>query len=384
MERSSHVALVVAGKGQVKTARVATRLPGEGEMLAEPLMAGVCGTDLQILSGVRPDEATILGHEGVARLIEVAKGVDQFSIGDLVVFNPVDSTDQNHILGHSTPGIFQRQFLITRRAAKGGLVAKFDSRVPLICGPLVEPLGTVIYGHGLVRQVRTLKSIAVVGAGPIGLLNLIYARVQNYQTIFLVHNSRSRLEWAMRRGIVKTEEALLDGPTIAESILERTGGAGVDAVFLCTTRPAAAKALRRSFNYLREGGCVDLVVGFNDGSEMPELPGVELNTIRRANYCGIPEAGEVKCHLTNKGKTVWLTGHRGTSTGHLMSAMKMLRQNHQPFVSVISHVVSLDSAPFILRELMRNQGRLFEGEEVVKIVIDFSIQGDWIGTPEFI
>jgi threonine dehydrogenase-like Zn-dependent dehydrogenase len=343
-------------------------------------MAGICGTDLQILSAVRPDKASILGHEGVARLLEVGGGVENFARGQLVVFNPVHPTEQNTILGHSAQGIFQRRFLISSEALQHGLVVPFDSRLPLICGPLTEPLGTVIYGHKLVHQVRTPRNIAVIGAGPIGLLHVLYAKTQNCNQIFLVHNSRERLAWVTQRGFVNQKEAVLDSADLATTILERTRGRGVEAIFLCTTRPPASDALRRSLRFLCDGGCIDLVVGFPDVARIPELPDMNLNAVRRANHCGIPGQGVITRCRTTSGKEVWLTGHRGTSTEHLRSAMDLLYEHPQLFIRIISHIISLEAAPLIVEQLRRHEGRQFQGEEIVKMIIDLALEGIQIRT----
>jgi threonine dehydrogenase-like Zn-dependent dehydrogenase len=377
------MALVLSDSGELTTRRVATAAPSEGELLLEPVMAGLCGTDLQIMRGVRPDKATILGHEGVARVLKSGEGVESSIDGQIVVFNPVDATNRNDVLGHNTQGIFQQRFLVTRAALEHGLVVPFDSRLPLVYGPLIEPLGTVIYGHRLVHQVHFPKSVAIIGAGPIGLLHALYARTQNCQSIFLVHNSKERLEWAVKRGLVKPEEALVDSPELADTMLDRTGGRGIEAIFLCTTRPNALDALSRSLRFLCDAGCIDLVVGFPDGKTIPELPYVELNALRRANHCGMPEEGVVRRCRTISGKEVWLTGHRGTSTQHLQEAMNLLHEHGQLFASIVSHIISLEAAPLIIEQLRPDRPRQFQGKEVVKIIIDFTLEGRQIRSPDF-
>lgn len=366
----THVTLVVSAPGQIKVERALTKRTGSGEIMVSPLRVGVCGTDLEIIRRTRPDVATILGHEGVAEVVEIGPGVAEFSVGQLVIFNPVNPNDQNDILGHSTEGLFQQRFLVSQSALKRGLVVPFDARVPLVCGPLVEPLGTVIYGQSLVEQVCHQECIAVIGAGPIGLLNAFYARSQGCASVFLVDNSRERLDWAVRRNIVSADEAVLNSTRLADVLLERTAGHGVDAVYLCTTRTSAPEALSQSLRYLRRGGCIDLVVGFSDGDSIPELPNVELNGIRRANFCGRPHAGKLTRCFAGEGKAVWLTGHRGTSEDHLQDAMKSLLKEPDRYASIISHVVSLSAAPLVLERLLTTRPKRVEGEECVKVIID--------------
>ncbi len=368
----SHVALVVSDSGRVEMKTVPTKQLRNGEILVSPLKVGICGTDLQIIRRIRSDTATILGHEGVAEIIKVGSGVSGFSLGQIVTFNPVNPYSQNDILGHSTEGLFQQRLSISQSALEHGLIVPFDSRIPLLCGPLVEPLGTVIYGQLLVERASHPRSIAIVGAGPIGLLHALYARVQGLSDIFLVHNSQERLRWAVERNIINANETALSSPELACVLLERTSGHGVDAAYLCTTRPGALDALTQALKYVRVGGCINLVGGFSDGDTHPSLPGIELNSIRRANFCGYPQDGATTRCFTLEGKEIRLTGHRGTSEHHLRTAMELLCKHCIHYSRVISHIISLQAAPLILEDLATAHPRQTDGKECVKVIIDFT------------
>lgn len=75
------------------------------------------------------------------------------------------------------------------------MLVPFTMRLPQICGPLIEPLPTVIYGQSLVEQICQPQSAVSVGAGPIGLLWALYARARGYARIFLVAILQARLDW---------------------------------------------------------------------------------------------------------------------------------------------------------------------------------------------
>lgn len=370
-----HNALTVSSSGQITVDSVETPQPKEGEILALLLRAGVCGTDLQIASRLRPDPATILGHEGVAEIVAVGSQVTGISIGQQIIFNPVNPYNQNDIWGHSTSGIFQQYFLFASPAIEQGRIIPIDSTLPLVCGPLVEPLGTVVYGQLLANKLCPPKRIAIVGAGPIGLLHALYAKSQGCANVFLIHPSQGRLEWAVQQGTVKPEEALLDSPHIDSTILDRTGGNGVDVVYMCTPRLTALYALRKALKYVRDHGCVDLVGGFSDGDTVPELPNVDLNSVRRANICGLPLDGIVNQYRTIEGKEISLIGHRGTSPFHLKIAMELLCQQPFHFIKIISHIISLQAAPDVLHHLIHYKYKPLLDKVCVKIIIDFTLDG---------
>ena len=160
------------------------------------------------------------------------------------------------------------------------MVVPCDTRLPLGCGPLNEPFATVIYGQRLMRHVCKPERMVIVGAGPIGLLNALYAREQGCSQIFLVDTSQARLDWAVKRGIVDGSHALLNSSQLVDMLLERTTGQGVDAAYLCTPRSATRSVLTQALRFVREDGCIDLTAGTDSRDVFPELPGVDLDGIR--------------------------------------------------------------------------------------------------------
>ena len=330
---STHAALVVQAPGQIGIERVLTQQPASGEILVATLYVGVCGSDLDLLRGTRPLGTRIMGHEGIAEVVAVGPDVSQFSVGQRVTFLPNNPNDPADILGVSTEGLFQQRLLITSAALARGMVVPLAPGIPPVCGPLIEPFATVLYGQRLLEQIGSPKSMAVVGAGPIGLLNVLYARKQGCAQTFLVDTSQARLDWAVQRGVVADDQALLNSPHLVETLLERTAGQGVDATYLCTPRSATRAILRQALEFVREGGGISLTAGSDSSEELAELPRVNLDAIRRANVCGLGH--EVRACVTREGKQLWLTGHSGASTEYLQEAMRllvedpaMLRQGH--------------------------------------------------------
>lgn len=347
-----------------------------GEMITQPLFVGICGTDLQIIRRQRPDPATILGHEGIAQIIESKNNKQGMRPGEYVVFNPVDPTDQNQILGHNTPGLLQEQYLVTEHAVENDLVVPFPKDIEPMLGALVEPLGTVVYGHSLVSQAVKQSSIAIVGAGAIGIMHALYAKAQGYKQVLLVNASKDHLDWCIQRGIITQENTFLDSDNLANEILAATEGEGVDAVYMCTSRPNALTALSKALQYVKAEGCIDLVGGIKDGDRIDELPDVkDLNAIRRANFCGIPSSGYVEATTTNRGKQVYITGHRGTSLEHFRGVIENLRSHGDLFSKVVSHIVSFEACAPLFNEIAKGQVKEFNNVPYIKAVVDLSLQG---------
>lgn len=368
-DNATHRALVARPEALPVLERVHTPTPGPDDVLLKLLSLGLCGTDLQMLRGSRPLDVQVLGHEGVARIARVGANVRQLAPGQTVVVNPVNPADQESIVGHTTPGLFQECFLVPGTQVEAGLLVPYDERIPLLLGPLCEPLATVVYGQSLVGQVCPMERIVIVGTGPIGLLHAHYAKLCGCPHVLLVHNSRSRAAWLCAQQLARPEELLANAPHLAREVLDRTHGEGVDAAFLCTPRYAALDALQSAVAYVRDQGCLDLVVGFGDEDRVASLPDASLNGIRRANICGIPAGGFVSQQRTVGGKRVFLTGHRGTSLEHFTRAMEILAQHGSHFSRIVSHVIPFSDAPAILERILCRQTAGPRGE-FGKVVFD--------------
>lgn len=374
MNRGMHWALVRQATGRVVCDTIPTPQPAGGEVLVAVRQAGICGTDLQILQGLRPDPAAILGHEGVAEVVAIGPGVAPWRVGQKVTFNPTHPLAQTAMLGHTIDGLFQQYLLMSRAAVDRGTIIGLDPSFPERLGVLLEPLAAVVYAHSLVHQVVTPQSVAIFGAGSIGLLHALYFKViaDAHSRLFLIHPHSGRLEWARNRDIIAPEQGylFLEGPSLPDAIRHQTNGRGVDAAFLCTPRPAALTALRHALQVVRRDGCIDLFGGFTDGDRLSELPSIDLNGTRRANCAGVPVPGRIVRTQTANGKALWLTGHRGVGTAHIHAAMQLLIAHPTWFGRVISHVVSLQGAATLLNQLVTTGRRHVGGGEWVKIIID--------------
>ena len=373
---STHAALVVLAADQMVVEQAPTKRPQAGEILVASLRASICGSDLDMLRGARPIGTRILGHEGVARIVAVGPGVTDYSVGQYVTFFPNNPANFNDTLGVSAEGLFQQYLLIPAPSVARGMASPLEVGIPLVCGPLIEPLATVIYGRRLIQRVGKPESMVIVGAGPIGLLNALLARAEGCSQVFLVGTSQSRLDWAAHRGIVDDSHALLSSPQLADTLLERTGGRGVDAIHLCTPRSATRAVLQRALRYVREDGAIDLTAGSDAPAAIPELPGVDLNGIRHANVCGLGH--EVNQHTTRDGKRLWLTGHSGGSASYIQESMALLRNDPAYFASVISHIAPYRAAPQIFAHLLADSTENIVGEPCVKAIIDFPTEGEEI------
>jgi alcohol dehydrogenase len=200
----------------------------------------ICGTDLHILKGDVPSVTAgrILGHEGVGIIDEVGPAVASLKTGDRVVISCITSCGRcdfcrrgaySHcrsggwILGNRIDGT-QAEYVRIPHAETSLYPAP---KVPdESLAMLSDILPTALEAGVLSGNVQPGSTVAIVGAGPIGLAALLTAQLYSPATVIFIDPDRHRLEVARLLGAGATIAAT--GEEAARQVMELTGGAGVD------------------------------------------------------------------------------------------------------------------------------------------------------------
>jgi alcohol dehydrogenase len=201
----------------------------------------ICGTDLHILKGDVPSCAPgrILGHEGVGVVDSVGPGVTAFRPGDAVLISCISACGRcepcrKGMLSHCTSGGWILGNTIDGTQAERVRIPHADTslyRIPpgsddeaILMLSDILPTG---FECGVLNgRVEPGSSVAIVGAGPIGLAALLTAQLYSPGQIILVDLDDHRLEVAMRLGATATVNSR-DGKAGA-AVLKLTEGRGVD------------------------------------------------------------------------------------------------------------------------------------------------------------
>lgn len=226
----------------------------------------ICGTDLHILKGDVPavTDGRILGHEAVGTVEEVGDGVRTLSVGDRVLVSCITACGTcsycrdgaygqcqgggGWILGHLIDGTQAEKVRVpfadtsTYRIPEG----VSDEHVLMLADIL--PTG---YEVGVLNgAVRPGQTVAVVGAGPIGLAAILGAKLYSPGRIIAIDLADQRLEAARKFGAdTVINNAGRDDDAVVEEVMGLTaGGLGVDvaveAVGVPATFELAAKLIR--------------------------------------------------------------------------------------------------------------------------------------------
>lgn len=201
----------------------------------------ICGTDLHILKGDVPEvpEGLTLGHEGVGVVEAVGSAVANFKPGDKVLISCVTScgrceyckkqlyahcTDGGWILGHTIDGTQAEHVRIPY--ADNSLYPVPESADPEALVMLSDILPTGFEIGVLAGQVKPGDTVAVVGAGPIGMAVLLTAQFYSPSRVIMIDMDPERLEVSRQFGATDVIDAR-DGKAV-EKVMAMTGGKGVD------------------------------------------------------------------------------------------------------------------------------------------------------------
>jgi alcohol dehydrogenase len=212
----------------------------------------ICGTDLHILKGDVPEVAPgrILGHEAVGTVVDIGDGVRGLAEGDRVVASCISACGvctfcrQGHygqcrngggwILGHLIDGV-QAEFA---RLPFADLSAyRVPQNVSDDAAAMVADILPTSYEVGVLNgQVRPGDTVAIVGAGPIGLAAILTARLYSPAHIVAIDKADARLLAARQFGADITVAPEGEPLAVVEAV---TDGLGADVVIEAVGTPSA-------------------------------------------------------------------------------------------------------------------------------------------------
>jgi alcohol dehydrogenase len=234
-------ALIYHGPGQKSwDEKAAPALQKPTDAIVRITRTTICGTDLHILKGDVPEvpKGLTLGHEGVGIVTAVGSAVGNHRPGDHVLISCITScgkceacrrgmyshcADGGWILGHTIDGT-QAEFVRVPHADQSlhKIPDGCTDEEPLVMLSDILPTG---FECGVLNgEVKPGDTVAIVGAGPIGLSSLLTAQFYSPAEIFVVDGDANRLEVAKQFGATRGFSPV----NAAAEIKKATGGRGVD------------------------------------------------------------------------------------------------------------------------------------------------------------
>jgi L-gulonate 5-dehydrogenase len=308
--------------------------PQAGQVLVRVEANGVCGSDLNSYRGQNPRARfpKLFGHEVAGTVEEVGDGVDAGLVGTRVAVESNQSCGDCRYCAVGLPNICRGYRVLGEGPELPGGCADYVA-VPLhtvhvlpegmsaIDGALVQPLAICYEGAVRRGQAAAGERVLVMGAGPIGLGAMLFARLEGAE-VAIVDLLDSRLATAKELGATHTLRA--DDETLDQFIMDWTGGWGVDLAIEAVGGKQAA-SLHTAQRLTASRGRLVVLGSFSD----PQIP-VAVGDLKRRELSLIGSSG-------HPGTYAPVIDH--VASGRLRPA------------ALVSHVVGLDDVPEIFRKL---------------------------------
>lgn len=232
--------VMLAAAGELRIEEGPLPEPGPGELRVRAQAVGICGSDLHAFADEHPfiDLPVVPGHEAAGLVDAVGEGVEGFSVGEPVLLEP-------NLIDHSCPycrsGRYNlcEQLRVVGCQTAGALADAFVApaerfhRVPagmsMAEAAMVEPLSTATHAVRVAEGVRD-RTVAILGAGSIGLLTMLAARASEAAAIAVTDPLQGKRALALELGA-----DLAVDPTASDAVSQIRSGLPwrPDVVFDC-------------------------------------------------------------------------------------------------------------------------------------------------------
>ena len=255
--------------GNIELRTVPIPQPGPREVLVRVKAAAVCGTDVHIRhwnawAQARMNPPVVIGHEFSGEVVEIGSDVRTVRVGDRVSSEShiacnncqICHEGNRHVcpntkcIGVHQDGCFAEYIVIPEEIA----FVYNDPALPWEQLALMEPLGVSV--HGITDVPLAAKTVAIIGAGPLGQMGILTARLTGAAQVIVLEPNAERAALAKQLGADAVIDPIAEDPVAAVKAL--TGGYGPHVAVDFSGSKAGMTA---AMQYLRSEGqltCVAL------------------------------------------------------------------------------------------------------------------------------
>ncbi len=292
-------AVMYYAKGDVRYERIPLPCCGPGELRVKIDACAVCGSDFKTFNNGNPrmKPPIVMGHEFTGLVETVGDGVSGFAIGDRIVMATSISCGECAYcrrgwtnlcikldpMGFSYPGGMADFLIVPAAAIRNGHVVKVPKGIASEHAALAEPVSCAV---NAVENcgIQGGETVVVVGAGPLGILNMYVARKYGAAKLILAQRAGSRFAQAAAfpcDRLVNTSEE-----DLTAVVRSATEGIGADVVIVAAPE---ASAQEQSLDLVRKRGSVCLFASLPAGASMLSLDSrkIHYNELR---VCGASDS----------------------------------------------------------------------------------------------
>ena len=260
MTKDHMLAAMYHGPGDLRLEKYPMPEIGPDEALLKVVSAGICGTDLRIFHGGHRMYADgvqrIPGHEVVGEIVAVGENVSGMHVGAMVFVSPnmgcghcdqCVSGNNNRCadydaFGITIDGAFAEYLRIPSEAIRQGNLIPLEPGIDPGVAALIEPLACVLRGQNAV-DLHLGDLVLIVGAGPIGLMHVLLAKLRGAAKVIVSEVQDARLLRALEVGADVGVNPQKDD--LSNVVARQSGGKGADVIIIAAPAHAAQEnALR--------------------------------------------------------------------------------------------------------------------------------------------
>ena len=237
-------ALIFDRPGEIRVGDLPSPSPSSGEAVIEVGAASVCASDLRVHRGEKYAKPGVVpGHEFAGTVVELGDGVEGLAVGDRVAVYPIISCARcefcrrglrnrctaRRTLGYDANGGLAERVLLPVALVGQGHAVKLADDADWGRAALTEPTACVLNSLESCRF-RAGASVAILGAGPMGLLHVVLARALGAGTIVVAEPQAVRRSAAESVGA--THVCGGDHEELQALVYDATAGSGCDIVIV--------------------------------------------------------------------------------------------------------------------------------------------------------
>lgn len=260
---------VMTAPGEIKFQEAPVPEAGPGQVLIKMMKIGICGSDIHVYHGKHPFTSypVTQGHEVSGEIAALGDGVENLRVGQKVTVQPqvvcgecypcrhgkYNLCEKLKVMGFQTTGMASHYFV-----ADAFRVTPLPEEMSYAEGAMIEPLAVAVHAVRRAGDVAGQK-IAVLGAGPIGILVAQAAKGLGAGRVMITDVSSLRLKKAAECGAdfcVNTKER-----DFGEAMEECFGPDKADVIYDCAGNNVT---IGQAVQYARKGSTIILVAVFAD------------------------------------------------------------------------------------------------------------------------
>lgn len=258
---------VMTAPGEIIFREIENPIPAAGEVVVKIMRIGVCGSDIHVWHGKHPFTSypVTQGHEVSGEITALGEGVTGLSVGQKVTIQPqvvcgkcypcrhgkYNLCEELKVMGFQTTGVASEYFAVD--AAK---VTPLPESMSFDEGAMIEPLAVAVHAVRKFGDMQGMR-VAVLGAGPIGILVAQAAKGMGAESVLITDVSDVRLEKAKECGVdfcVNTKSV-----NFGAALVDAFGPDKADVIYDCAGNDVT---MGQAIQYARKGSTIILVAVF--------------------------------------------------------------------------------------------------------------------------